>query len=100
MSKASGGDGILVDSLEKTLMLGKIEGRRIMGQQRMKCLDSITDSVDVSLHKLQEIVKYREVWCGAVCEVPKSWTQLKNNNKSSYMAGAMDCIISLRMLKL
>ena len=53
------------DSLEKTLMLGKIEGRRRRGRQRMKCLDSITDSVDVSLHKLQEIVKYREVWCAA-----------------------------------
>ena len=74
MSKASGGDGILVDSLEKTLMLVKIEGRRIMGQQRMKCLDSITDSVDVSLHKLQEIVKYREVWCATVRGVAKCQT--------------------------
>ena len=74
MSKASGGDGILVDSLEKTLMLGKIEGRRIMGQQRMKCLDSITDSVDVSLHKLQEIVKDREACCATIHEVAKSHT--------------------------
>ena len=90
MTNDSGGDGILVESLEKTLILGKIEGRRITGQQRMKCLDSITDSVDMSLHKLQEIVKYREVWCGAVHEIVKSWTQLNNNNKSSYMAGAMD----------
>ena len=53
-------------------------------------LDSITDSVAMSLHKLQEIVKYREVWFGAVHEVAKSWTQLNNNNNSSYMAGARD----------
>ena len=90
MTKASGGDGILVDSLEMALMLGNIEGRKITGQQRMKCLDSITDSVAMSLHKLQEIVKYREVWCGAVHEGAKSWTQLNNNNNSSYMAGARD----------
>ena len=50
------------NSLEKTLMLGKIEGRRIRGQQRLKCLDSITDSVDMSLSKLQKVVKDREAW--------------------------------------
>ena len=74
MTKASGGDGILVDSLETALMLGNIEGRKITGQQRMKCLDSITDSVAMSLHKLQEIVKHREAWCTEVQEVTKSRT--------------------------
>ena len=62
------------NSLEKTLMLGKIEGRRIRGQQRLKCLDSITDSVDMSLSKLQKTVKDREAWHAAVLGVTKSWT--------------------------
>ena len=62
------------DSLEKTLMLGKIEGRRRRGQQRMRCLDVITDSMDVSLGKCWEMVKDRGACCAITCGVAKSWT--------------------------
>ena len=66
------------DSLEKTLMLGKIEGKMIRGQQRMRCLDIITDSMDMNLSKLGETVKDREAWQAAVHRIAKNWTRLSN----------------------
>ena len=66
------------NSLEKTLMLGKIEDRRRRGQQRMRCLDGITDSMDISWSKLQEIVMDREAWHAAVHSITKNEARLSN----------------------
>ena len=73
------------DSLEKSLMLGKTEGRKRRGRQRMKWFDGIPDSMNMNLSKLREIVKDREAWCAAVDGITKSWARLSKLNNNNIL---------------